>query len=57
MKQESPSPSGRGECQEGVMTAKAWGITLNLVPEKLHQRSPAFLGSKKDVELIESFLN
>lgn len=34
------------------------GITriLDIVPEKIHQRTPAILGSKKDVELVESFI-
>lgn len=30
---------------------------LNVVPEKLHQRTPVIIGSKKDVELVESFLS
>nr|WP_197671679.1 class 1 fructose-bisphosphatase [Geminocystis sp. NIES-3708] len=29
---------------------------LDIVPEKIHQRTPAILGSKKDVQLVESFI-
>lgn len=29
---------------------------LDVIPDKLHQRTPAILGSKEDVELVESFL-
>lgn len=43
--------------QAGGKSSTGTQDILDLVPEKLHQRSPAFLGSKKDVELIESFLN
>lgn len=29
---------------------------MDIVPEKLHQRVPLFIGSKKDVELVQEFL-
>ena len=29
---------------------------LDVVPTKLHQRTPIILGSKQDVELVESFI-
>ncbi len=29
---------------------------LDVIPQKLHQRTPAILGSKQDVELVESFI-
>lgn len=28
---------------------------LDIVPEKVHQRVPLFVGSKKEVEYLESF--
>jgi fructose-1,6-bisphosphatase I len=30
---------------------------LDIIPEKLHQRTPVILGSKEDVELVESFIH
>jgi fructose-1,6-bisphosphatase I len=30
---------------------------LDIVPSKLHQRTPTILGSQEDVELVESFIN
>jgi fructose-1,6-bisphosphatase I len=30
--------------------------TLEIQPESLHQRSPLFIGSKRDVQLVEEFL-
>ena len=29
---------------------------LDVCPEKVHQRVPLFIGSKKEVELVESYL-
>ncbi len=29
---------------------------LDIVPEKLHQRTPLFIGSKEDVDMVESFI-
>jgi fructose-1,6-bisphosphatase I len=29
---------------------------LDIVPTKLHQRTPLVIGSKEDVELVESFI-
>ena len=29
---------------------------LDVMPEKVHQRVPLFIGSKKEVEYLESFL-
>ena len=30
---------------------------LDVMPEKVHQRVPLFIGSKKEVEYLESFLS
>lgn len=30
---------------------------LEIVPEKVHQRVPLFVGSKKEVEYVEAYLN
>ncbi len=32
------------------------GRVLDVMPEKVHQRVPLFIGSKKEVEYLESFL-
>jgi fructose-1,6-bisphosphatase I len=29
---------------------------MDVVPEKLHQRTPLVIGSKEDVALVESFI-
>jgi fructose-1,6-bisphosphatase I len=39
-----------GRASDGLMRI------LDIVPEKIHQRTPVILGSKKDVELVESFI-
>jgi fructose-1,6-bisphosphatase I len=30
---------------------------LDFIPEKLHQRTPVILGSRENVELVESFIS
>lgn len=42
--------------QAGGKASTGMARILDIVPEKIHQRTPAILGSKKDVELVESFI-
>lgn len=42
--------------QAGGKASDGFTRILDIVPQKIHQRSPAILGSKKDVELVESFI-
>jgi fructose-1,6-bisphosphatase I len=42
--------------QAGGKASNGSQAILDLVPEKLHQRTPLVIGSKEDVKLVESFI-
>lgn len=42
--------------QAGGKASDGHSRILDIVPDKLHQRTPLFIGSKQDVEVAESFL-
>jgi fructose-1,6-bisphosphatase I len=42
--------------QAGGRASTGSGNILDVVPEKLHQRTPLIIGSKDDVALVESFI-
>jgi fructose-1,6-bisphosphatase I len=42
--------------QAGGRASTGTGNILDVVPEKLHQRTPLIIGSKDDVALVESFI-
>ncbi|KAK9825883.1 hypothetical protein WJX81_000895 [Elliptochloris bilobata] len=42
--------------QAGGVGSTGRGRVLDVMPEKVHQRVPLFIGSKKEVEYLESFL-
>ena len=42
--------------QAGGKGSTGLGPVLDIVPEKVHQRVPLFVGSKWEVEYLESFL-
>lgn len=42
--------------QAGGKSSTGTESLLNVIPTKLHQRTPTILGSKEDVELVESFI-
>jgi len=42
--------------QAGGLGSTGEGRVLDLVPERVHQRCPLFVGSKKEVEILEKFL-
>ena len=42
--------------QAGGRASTGSGDILDVVPEKLHQRTPLIIGSKDDVALVESFI-
>lgn len=42
--------------QAGGRASTGTGEILDVVPEKLHQRTPLIIGSKDDVALVESFI-
>ena len=41
--------------QAGGLGSTGEGRVLDVCPEKVHQRVPLFIGSKKEVEYLESF--
>lgn len=41
--------------QAGGLGSTGRGRVLDVMPEKVHQRVPLFIGSKKEVEYLESF--
>ena len=41
--------------QAGGIGSTGEGRVLDVCPEKVHQRVPLFIGSKKEVEYLESF--
>ena len=42
--------------QAGGKAITGTGAVLDVVPEQVHQRVPVFLGRRKDVEELETFL-
>jgi fructose-1,6-bisphosphatase I len=42
--------------QAGGKASDGSQAILDLVPKKLHQRTPLVIGSKEDVKLVESFI-
>jgi len=42
--------------QAGGKGSNGLGRVLDMVPEEIHQRCPLFIGSKKEVEILEDFL-
>jgi fructose-1,6-bisphosphatase I len=42
--------------QAGGRASTGWQEILDVVPDKLHGRSPLIIGSKEDVALVESFI-
>ncbi len=42
--------------QAGGKGSTGKGRVLDIVPEQVHQRCPLFIGSTKEVEIIENFL-
>ena len=44
-----------GGMQAGGLGSTGEGRVLDVCPEKVHQRVPLFIGSKKEVEYLESF--
>ena len=42
--------------QAGGRASTGTGEIMDVVPEKLHQRTPLIIGSKDDVALVESFI-
>jgi len=45
------------DLQAGGLGSTGEGRVLDVCPEKVHQRVPLFIGSKKEVEYLESFYN
>jgi len=43
--------------QAGGKGSTGTGRVLDIVPEQVHQRCPLFIGSSKEVEIIEKFLS
>lgn len=43
--------------QAGGQAVHGKGRILDVKPEKIHQRSPIFLGSKNDVDELQSYLD
>lgn len=43
--------------QAGGYASNGHGPILRIEPQDLHQRTPLYIGSKKDVQLAESFIN
>lgn len=41
----------------GGLAVHGKGRILDIKPDKIHQRSPIFLGSKEDVEELQSYLD
>lgn len=43
--------------EAGGYASDGHGPILEIEPKELHQRTPLFIGSKKDVELAEEFIS
>jgi fructose-1,6-bisphosphatase I len=43
--------------QAGGYASDGYGPILEIQPKELHQRTPLYIGSRKDVELAEAFIS